>query len=77
MAREIVPTRPTTKLERHTSRVPGWPPRTEQCITLTTAVRIVRAYGDTLPTPRQVMADFDVCRATAYRWVAALRELNA
>lgn len=52
----------------------GWPHPGAQSISLTLAVRLVRSYGDRLPNAKRVMNDFGVSRATAYRWVAALRE---
>lgn len=37
------------------------------------AVRIARVYRDRVPSPKQLMADYGMSRATAYRWIAALR----
>lgn len=58
----------------HTTRVPGWPAGSTQCINLTIAVRIVRLYGDRIPPAASIQKDFSVSRATAFRWRAALRE---
>lgn len=60
--------------DHHHNRVPGWPEWSRQNITITTALRIVRRYGDHLPTVAQLRADFGVSRATAFRWRAAFRD---
>lgn len=38
------------------------------------AVRIAEKYSSRVPTYTELMADFGMCRATAYRWVGAFRE---
>ncbi len=61
-------------VERHNTREPGWPEYGRQNITLTAALRMVRMYGDRLPSIAQLRADFGVSRATAFRWRAAFRD---
>lgn len=39
-----------------------------QTVHMTTALRMVRLYGETPPSYKQMMADFGCSRATAYRW---------
>lgn len=58
----------------HTLRNPGWPDCFSQSVTLTAALRLVRAYGDRVPTVAHLQNDFGVSRATAYRWRAAFAE---
>lgn len=58
----------------HHNRVPGWPECGRQNITITTALRLVRMYGDRVPSVSQLRADFGVSRATAFRWRAAFRD---
>jgi hypothetical protein len=41
---------------------------------MATAFRIVMRYGDEDPTPAQLMRDFKVSRACAYRWRSAIKE---
>lgn len=60
--------------DHHHNRVPGWPECGRQNITITTALRLVRMYGDRLPSVAQLRADFGVSRATAFRWRAAFRD---
>lgn len=60
--------------QSHYLREPGWPNPKSQCTTLTLALRLVRRYGQRVPTVAQLMNDFSVCRATAYRWRAAFVE---
>ena len=57
--------------EPHTQRVPGWPDPQVRCLTLVRALRLVRYYGDRVPTVRELIRDFDIDRATAYRWRGA------
>lgn len=40
--------------DHHRSREPGWPNWGRQNLTLTTALRIVRMYGDRLPSVAQL-----------------------
>lgn len=42
-----------------------------------TAIRIVDAYHNRLPTVQQLQDRFGMSRATAYRWLASLREARA
>ncbi|WP_414539956.1 hypothetical protein [Stenotrophomonas forensis] len=60
--------------DHHHSREPGWPDWGRQNLTLTAAVRMVRMYGDRIPSVAQLRADFGVSRATAFRWRAAFRD---
>lgn len=60
--------------EQHHSRERGWPEWSRQNITLTAALRMVRMYGDRMPSVAQLRADFGVSRATAFGWRAAFRE---
>lgn len=53
---------------------PGWPNWTRQNITITVAIRLVRKYGDRLPSVKALRDDFGVSRATAFRWRAAFRD---
>ena len=57
-----------------TNRVPGWEPPGVVSTTLSCAIRLVRAYGDRVPTVEQLQRDFEVSRATAYRWRAAFKD---
>ena len=63
-----------TKLQHYAVRTAGWPDPGAQNLTLTLALRLVRMYGDRLPSADRLMADFEDSRATAYRWRAALIE---
>lgn len=38
------------------------------------AFRIAQAWPDTIPSVDTMMAEFRMSRATAYRWIAALKE---
>lgn len=58
----------------YTMAQPGWPHCGTQSVTITTAVRMVRRYGQRVPSVDQIIQDYGVSRATAYRWHAALRE---
>lgn len=60
--------------DHHRSREPGWPNWGRQNLTLTAALRMVRMYGDRIPSVAQLRADFGVSRATAFRWLAAFRD---
>lgn len=60
--------------DHHCNREPGWPEWGRQNITLTVALRMVRMYGDRIPSVAQLRADFGVSRATAFRWRAAFRD---
>ncbi|WP_286068826.1 hypothetical protein [Stenotrophomonas sp. 57] len=60
--------------DNHHNREPGWPNWGRQNLTLTAALRMVRMYGDRLPSVAQLRADFGVSRATAFRWRAAFRD---
>lgn len=59
--------------DHHHNRGPGWPTWGRQNLTLTAALRMVRIYGDRIPSVAQLRADFGVSRATAFRWRAAFR----
>lgn len=61
------------KTQRHTIRVPGYPPSGTVNVTLALAVKLVRRYGDRVPSAEQIQRDFEVSRATAYRWRNGLR----
>jgi hypothetical protein len=43
-------------------------------IRILTACRIARRYRDRIPAAKQLMNDFGMSRATAYRWIAALQQ---
>lgn len=62
------------RAENYTMAQPGWPSCGTQSVTITTAVRMVRRYGQKVPDVAQIIHDFGVSRPTAYRWRAALRE---
>ncbi len=51
----------------------GTPPPGVTAIGILTAMRIAMRYRDRIPTHKQLMADYGMSRATAYRWLAALR----
>jgi hypothetical protein len=53
---------------------PSVPANGSQNTTLTLALRLVRKYGVSPPSARQLMADFDISRPTAFRWRAAFIE---
>lgn len=59
------------KLAPHSLREPNWPAPGTQCHSLTGALRMVRMYGDRVPTVERLQSDFGLSRATAYRWRAA------
>lgn len=44
-------------------------------LVIQTAVRIATRYTKT-PAPEELQRDFGMSRATAYRWVAAFREVS-
>ena len=60
--------------DHHHNREPGWADWGRQNLTLTAALRMVRMYGDRVPSVAQLRADFGVSRATAFRWRAAFRD---
>lgn len=60
--------------DHHHNREPGWPEWGRQNLTLTAALRMVRMYGDRMPSVPQLRTDFGISRATAFRWRAAFRE---
>ncbi|MDV9040982.1 hypothetical protein [Stenotrophomonas sp. RAC2] len=60
--------------DHHHNREPGWPDWGRQNLTLTVALRMVRMYGDRMPSVVQLRTDFGISRATAFRWRAAFRE---
>ncbi|MNM92628.1 hypothetical protein D3C81_1049670 [compost metagenome] len=41
---------------------------------ITVAIRLVRKYRTRIPTADELCREFGMSRATAYRWVAALRD---
>lgn len=49
------------------------PPPTGSTVYIFLAVRIAQKYSGRLPTVLELMNDWDMCRATAYRWIAAMR----
>jgi hypothetical protein len=51
---------------------PGWPPLTGTSIGILTATRVAIRYKTT-PTINQLMADFNMSKATAYRWRSAFK----
>jgi hypothetical protein len=53
---------------------PGMPNPSTQTMCVTIAVRLVRAYGERIPSAAQIQSDFNCSRATAFRWRAALRD---
>lgn len=63
-----------SRMQPHTLRTPDWPSPNTASITLTLAVRIVRRFGDRIPSADELVREFDVHKATAYRWRAALRD---
>lgn len=46
-------------------------------ITLYIALRLVSRFGKKTPTKEQLMNEFGVCRATAYRWISAWKQAFA
>lgn len=59
------------KMAVHSVRVPGYPSPRSGSVALTIAFRLIRRYGSSVPTIEQLIRDFEVDRATAYRWRAA------
>ncbi|WP_369916513.1 hypothetical protein AB8810_11005 [Xanthomonas sp. NCPPB 3005] len=62
---------PAQRCTHYTMREPGWPDCGAQNLTLTLALRMVRRYGQNVPTIARLVTDFNVSRATAYRYRAA------
>lgn len=61
------------KSEPYTCK-PGFPQPGVQCTHITTAVRICRLYLGQVPSYRALMRDFGMSKATAHRWIKALRD---
>lgn len=58
----------------HTMSEPDWPDCNSSNISITIACRMVRKYGSRPPSAKQLMSDFCVSRATAFRWRKAFIE---
>lgn len=43
-------------------------------LSIAVACRLVAAFPDRLPKPSELRARFGMSRATAYRWIAAMRD---
>lgn len=56
----------------YTDKIPAEGSGTES-MRIATAIRVCLKYTN-LPTPDQLIADFGMSRATAYRWRNALRD---
>ena len=54
----------------YTGRIPA----TGGSVFIATACRIATAFPDRLPKPRELRERFGMSRATAYRWIAAMRD---
>ena len=52
----------------------GMPVSNGANLALVVALRMVRFYGKRVPTVQELQADFNIHRATAYRWRAAFTE---
>lgn len=63
-----------SRVEVYSMREPGWPSHQNTNSLLTIALRLVRRYGDRIPEVSELVRDFGVHRATAYRWRAAFRD---
>lgn len=50
------------------------PPSATTTGTLLTACRIARRYSHRLPTVAELQEEFGMHRATAYRWLSALKQ---
>lgn len=51
----------------------GTPPPGVTAIGILVACRIACRYQHRIPTPTELRNDFGMSRATAYRWIAAMR----
>jgi hypothetical protein len=52
----------------------GRVPSTGGSVWVAMACRVACAYPDRLPRPAELMQRFGMSRASAYRWVAAMRD---
>ena len=49
-------------------------PHTTATVTVTVACKIAMRYRSGVPTPKQLMGEFGMSRATAYRWIRAMHD---
>lgn len=64
---------PEVSKRTYLSNLPPSPSSTH--LLMQTAIRIATRYTKT-PLPEELQRDFGMSRATAYRWVAAFREIR-
>lgn len=50
------------------------PPYGGTAVTVLTACRIAQRYTHRIPTWQELVSEFGMHRATAYRWVSAIRQ---
>ena len=50
------------------------PPYNTANATVFVACRIAHLFKDRIPTPKELMAEMDMSRATAFRWVRAMKD---
>lgn len=56
--------------------VEAGPPRNSANVAIRTACAISKRYSRRLPTVQELQNDFGMHRATAYRWLAAMKDAN-
>lgn len=62
-----------TRTQQYTGQ-PGFPSRGVTSVRITTALRIANRYRGRVPEVKQLMRDFGMSKATAYRWANAIRD---